>query len=40
MQLPVYAVVLVQTGAPPRTDVGKIQRYRCNEEFIASQAHA
>ncbi|MEP7358187.1 MAG: fatty acyl-AMP ligase [Anaerolineales bacterium] len=37
MQLPVYAVALVQAGTLPRTSVGKIQRYLCREEFLAAQ---
>jgi acyl-CoA synthetase (AMP-forming)/AMP-acid ligase II len=38
MQLPVYAVALVQAGTLPRTSVGKMQRYLCREEFLAAQA--
>ena len=38
MQLPLYAVALVQAGTLPRTSVGKIQRYLCREEFLEAQA--
>jgi acyl-CoA synthetase (AMP-forming)/AMP-acid ligase II len=40
MQLPVYAVVLVQAGSLPRTPVGKIRRFVCRDEFIAQQLYA
>ena len=38
MQLPVYAVVLVQAGSLPRTSVGKILRFVCRDEFLKSQS--
>ena len=40
LQLPIYAVVLVEAGALPRTGVGKIRRYLVREQFIATQMSA
>ena len=36
MQLPVYAVVLVQAGNLPRTPIGQIRRFVCRDEFLKS----
>jgi len=37
-QLPVHAVVLIESGTLPRTQTGKLQRYRCREQYLAAVA--
>lgn len=39
-QLPVHAVVLIESGTLPRTQTGKLQRYRCREQYLAAVAGA
>ncbi len=34
--LPVNAVVLVKPGSIPRTGIGKIQRFKCRDDFLSS----
>lgn len=34
-EVPVYAVVLIQTGSIPKTSSGKIQRHACRARFLA-----
>ena len=38
--LSVYAVVVVPPGSIPRTGIGKIQRFRCRDNFLSSRITA
>jgi amino acid adenylation domain-containing protein len=35
--LPVHAIVVVQPGSIPRTGIGKIQRFKCRDDYLSSR---